>query len=304
MDSRIARLREQNIYVGTSSWKYPGWKGWFYKRPYRTEKEFNETCLEEYGSLMTAVGVDHTYYAWPTEKGFAKYAAQTPGNFRFGMKATEKVTVFQYPNLKRYGKDAGTRNAGFLDAGLFKENFLKPLRPVRDRLGPIMLEFSQFHPGSIANGSEFVARLDQFFATLRDEEGFRFAVEMRNANWLKAPYFEMLLKHGAGHVFNSWTRMPTLTEQLRLSEPYDLPFYASRILLQPGTKYAEAVEAFSPYDRVHELQPTLRQAAVGLVRRALERRVPGYLFVNNRAEGSAPQTIRGILDILEPLPQQ
>src|SRR5947199_23451 len=115
MDSRLASLREKHVYIGTSSWKYPGWKGLIYKKPYRTEKEFNETCLVEYAENFTAVGVDHTYYAWPTPKAFSHYISQTPPDFRFGLKATEKTTVFQYPKLKRYGKDAGTLNASFLD---------------------------------------------------------------------------------------------------------------------------------------------------------------------------------------------
>ena len=122
-----------------------------------------------------------TYYAWPTEKAFTTYSAQTPASFRFGLKATEKVTVFQYPKLKRYGKDAGTRNTSFLDPEAFRENFIGPLRPFRDRLSPIMLEFSQFYPGTLASGAEFVERLNRFFEALKDEEiaGSRWSCAMR-----------------------------------------------------------------------------------------------------------------------------
>jgi len=298
MDPKIEHLHSQNIYLGTSSWKYPGWAGIVYKKSYPTAKAFNETCLAEYAQTYTAVGVDHTYYAWPLASTIQKYTEQTPSSFRFGLKVTEKITVFKYPNLKRYGKDAGSVNSSFLSAKELKENFLKPLEKFADRLGPLMLEFSQFYPGMVASGAEFISRLDRFFQELRDCEPFRFAIELRNANWLKRPYFETLARHGVGHVFNSWTRMPPIIDQLHLAGDVPLPFFIGRILLQPGTSYEQAVEAFSPYDRLQDPHPELRGGAVALIRGALESGVPAYVFVNNRAEGCAPKTIQGILDLL------
>ena len=298
MHSKIASLREKRVYVGTSSWKYGGWRDLVYRRPYKSEKEFNEKCLEEYAEHYTAVGVDHTYYAWPLPTTFNKYVEQTPADFKFGLKVTEKVTIFKYPNLKRYGKDAGKNNETFLSASAFRENFLPPLEPLKHRLGPLMLEFSQFYPGSIASGGEFVERLDKFFTELKDLEGYQFAIELRNANWLKKPYFEMLAKHGVGHVFNSWTRMPSVPEQIELAKEYPLPVFVARMLLQPGTKYEEAVEAFSPYDKLQEVHPPLREGAAALINRAIDTGVPAYVFVNNRAEGCAPKTIEGILELV------
>ena len=299
LDPRIRQWQGKNVFLGTSSWKYPGWKGLVYNRGYRSDKEFNETCLEEYAENFTAVGVDHTYYTWPTEKAFEKYVQQTPPGFKFGLKATEAVTIFQYPNIKRYGKHAGTKNETFLDAGSFHANFLTPLERFKDRIGPVMLEFSQFYPGTIASGSEFTDRLDKFFTALGPDTGFQFAVELRNANWLKAPYFEMLARHRAAHVFNAWTRMPTLADQLEAARDFELPAVVSRILLAVGTKYAEAVEAFEPYDKILEEHAILRKGGAALIRTAVDRGIPAYVFVNNRAEGCAPRTIQAILDEVE-----
>ena len=299
MDEKIRRLREQNIYFGTSSWKYPGWRNLVYRRKYPSEKNFNDNCLEEYASAYPAVGVDHTFYNWPSEKGFDKYAAQTPEYFRFGLKTTERITIFDYPKIKRYGKEAGTTNADFLNADLFRDKFLAPLESNKSRIGPVMLEFSQFYPGTIASGGEFVERLDRFFTAVGHNTGFQFALEIRNRNWLQKPYFDLLLKHNVGHVYNSWTRMPTIGEQLTLSANYKLPFLVSRLLLQPGTKYADAVEAFSPYDQLKEESPTLRKETADLIRRAIASGTPAYVFVNNRCEGSAPKTIEAILANLD-----
>ena len=68
----------------------------------------------------------------------------------FGLKATERVTVVRYPALKRYGKEAGKANPDFLNADVFRAQFLEPLAPFRERLAPVILEFSQFRPGQIA----------------------------------------------------------------------------------------------------------------------------------------------------------
>ena len=299
LSEKLRALAQRQIYFGTSSWKYEGWKGLVYHRPYTSEKQFNEECLTEYSGIYPTVGVDHTYYAWPSPTTFEKYVDQTPEDFLFGLKATERVTVFQYPKLKRYGKDAGKINESFLDANLFAENFLAPLEPFKDRLGPIMFEFSQFYPGMIASGSEFTERLEKFLSALRAYPGFQFAVEMRNQNWLKAPYFEMLERQDTGHVFNSWTRMPPIDEQLKAAEKFKPPVYVARLLLEPGTKYEEAVEAYSPYREIQNPLPSVRAATAALVVRAIQFGVPAFVFVNNRSEGCAPRTIEAILELLK-----
>jgi len=108
----------------------------------------------------------------------------------------------------------------------------------------------------------------------------------------------MLVDNGAGHVFNSWTRMPDLEEQLALTSEFRFPNLVSRLLLKPGVKYEKAVEIFSPYDRIQDEHPDIRAAAADLIRRALEQGVPAFVFVNNRCEGCAPKTIEGILALL------
>jgi uncharacterized protein YecE (DUF72 family) len=295
----LNRYLHRSWYFGTSSWKYPGWKGLVYRNPYSSEKQFQESCLSEYSSQYTCVGVDHTYYSWPTTKGFTRYVEQVPDFFKFVLKATEKLTVFKYPNLPRYGKEAGLINESFLNADLFGEKFLTPLMPYKAHIGPIMFEFSQFHQGTFHRGSEFVERLDQFLEKISTNQDFQFAVEIRNANWLHPAYFECLVRHKVGHVFNSWTRMPHLKEQFEKASSYALPFIVSRLLLSPGTLYQEAVDSFSPYDKLHQELTEIRKAVVELLNLAEQRKISAYTLVNNRFEGCAPKTIDGILALIE-----
>ena len=302
MDRQIRALQKKHVYIGTSSWKYPGWQGLIYKKNYKSEKAFKADCLPEYAEHFSALGVDHTFYSWPYPKTLQTYFDQTPEDLRMGLKVTEKITIFKYPKLKRYGKDAGKVNEDFLNADLFAEAFLDRLKPFKQRIGPVMLEFSQFYPGMLGSGKEFTDLLDRFLKKLKKRrEGFQLAVEIRNKNWLQKPYLQMLEQNQVAHVYNSWTRMPSLGEQLEATKEVTFPCIVSRVLLQPGTAYAQAVKTFEPYNKVKKKQPQIRKDTAKLIQRALNLKIPAYIFVNNRCEGCAPLTIQGILEELKKL---
>ena len=142
----------------------------------------------------------------------------------------------------------------------------------------------------------FAGRLDEFFSAL-PREGM-YSVELRNEEFLTPMYFAVLREHGVAHVFNSWTRMPPIGDQLDLPGAVSGPFIVARALLQPGRTYDEAVDAFSPYDRIQDPSPALRGDLLRLIATAVHTRIPAYLLVNNRAEGSAPLTIAEVLRML------
>lgn len=270
-----------------------------FHQPYKSEKAFEEQCLKEYAVQYSTVGIDHTFYAWPSSKTMEKYAEQTSADFRFGLKATEKVTIFKYPKFPRYGKEAGKVNEEFLNADLFLERFIPGIEPIKDRVGVIMFEFSHFYPGMVESGSDFVKKLGAFLKKIRKESNLPYSVEIRNATWTKTPYFEMLADNEVGHVFNSWTKMPSIGEQLDACGKVKLPQLTARLLLEPGTKYEQAVEAYSPYNKMQNPLLQVRKDAARLVLNAIDRKVPAYVFVNNRLEGCAPKTIEEILKLLK-----
>ena len=79
------------------------------------------------------------------------------------------------------------------------------------------------------HGREFLMTLDEFLAKL--PRGWPYAVEIRNRNFLRAEYFAVLARHGAAHIFNSWTDMPPLSEQAALPGSFTSPdFFAARLL--------------------------------------------------------------------------
>ena len=230
--------REKNLYLGTSSWKYEGWLGQVYdEQRYLTRgklstKRFETGCLEEYAEIFPSVCVDAGYYRFPSEKYLANLCAQVPDGFRLSYKVTDEITVKKFPKLERFGDRAGTDNEHFLNAKLFIDEFLGPLSPHRKKTGVLIFEFSAFYPTHFERLRDFIAALDEFLGQLPTD--WQYGIEVRNAKLLRAEYFDVLHAHNVAHVFNSWTKMPPVEEQMQMPGAFTADFFAARFLLRPG----------------------------------------------------------------------
>jgi hypothetical protein len=69
----------------------------------------------------------------------------------------------------------------------------------------------------------------------------------------------------------------------------------TRALLRYGRNYETAVKTFTPYDRIRDPHAESHDALRNLIQSSLGQRRPAYIFVNNRLEGNAPGTIRGVM---------
>lgn len=286
-----------DIRFGTSSWTYPGWKGLVYQRDYPKTGAAAE-MLEEYARypLFRTVGIDSSFYAPPTPKTLQEYSAHLPAGFPCVAKVWDRITVHTHAKA-RSKTQGGEPNPDFLNADLFLREVYEPWqREFGDHAGPLVFEFQTIARGAGMVALEFADRLDQFFSRL-PREG-RYAVELRNQEFLMPPYLAVLREHGVAHLFNSWTRMPSVGQQLEVPGVFSADFVIARILLRPGRYYAEAVDAFAPYDRIQDANPELRRDVARLVAAARRLRVPAYIIVNNRAEGSAPHTIAAIMKLI------
>jgi hypothetical protein len=83
---------------------------------------------------------------------------------------------------------------------------------------------------------------------------------------------------------------------MAIRDAFPADFTVARALLRPGRKYEDAVQQFTPYDRVRDENPEARDALRALIRRMREERRASYIFVNNRLEGNAPETIQAVVD--------
>jgi uncharacterized protein YecE (DUF72 family) len=296
----LRELASQGIYIGGSSWKYAGWLGSIYTRKrYLTrgkhsQAKFDRECLAEYVQTFATVGGDFSFYQFPGSEFWSNLFDQLPADFRIGLKVPEDVTVAKWPGHARYGKRAGEVNDAFLDAKVFDTYFTERLAPYVDRLGPLIFEFGTFPKAVFRDLEDFMAALDPFLAAL--PEGYRYGVEIRNPEYLKPAYLDLLASHNVAHVLNAWTRMPGLEDQVQL--PFTADFTVVRALLRKGRLYEKAVEAFEPYAETQEVNEEAREALVEIARKSLGRRKPAFLFVNNRLEGFAPGTIEFVADRL------
>jgi uncharacterized protein YecE (DUF72 family) len=300
---RLHALAQRGVYFGTSSWKYKGWVGSIYSEDrYLTRNKFSkakfeDTCIREYAETFPAAGGDFSFYQFPSAETWKKVFEGVPSSFVYGLKVPESVTVTRWPTHPRYGQRAGLDNPEFLNPDLFKEVFLVPLEPHKENVGVCIFEFGTFAKKDFEKPQIFFARLEGFLASL--PRGWRYAVEIRNADYLVPDYFAALSRHNVAHVFNAWTRMPALAQQIAMPDAFTADYAVVRALLRKGRSYEDAVKMFDPYAETRDKDEPTRNALCQIARRALTKRQRAYVFVNNRLEGNAPNTIEAVVSGLD-----
>jgi len=296
LGQRLRELANENIWIGTSSWKYPGWLGQIYTRErYVTrgkfsQKRFESECLAEFAETFPIVCGDFSFYQFPSPEYWKKLFGSAPAQLQFVLKVPEEVTCEVFPKHARYGPRAGMVNESYLSADAVAALFLEPLEPYRARIPALIFEFGVRG----ASPREFAAKLDPFLGAL--PATFRYAVEVRNREYLQPRYFEILRQHRAAHVLNAWTRMPVLSEQMAIADAFPADFTVVRALLRQGRAYEDAVQQFAPYDKVRDENPEARESLRKLIQRMREERRAAYIFVNNRLEGNSPETIQAVTE--------
>src|SRR5688572_24058401 len=93
-----------NLYVGTSGYSYKEWKGTFYP-----EKLKADQMLRFYGERFRTVEINNTFYRMPKASVLEAWAGEVPADFRFVLKASQRIT-----HIQRL-KDAGDSLAYLLD---------------------------------------------------------------------------------------------------------------------------------------------------------------------------------------------
>ncbi len=151
-------------YIGTGGWSYQDWIGSFY--PSYIERS---RWIEFYASRFPAVEVDSTFYSMPSADAVNRWNDLTPENFTF---------TFKVPRIITHEKQLSPPSLKILD------QFLVRLSPLDKKLGPILLQFPpSFHPG-------YFDRLHHFLPRLPAD--FRFALEIRDPQWLNSRFFTLL----------------------------------------------------------------------------------------------------------------
>ncbi len=155
------------LWVGTSGWQYASWRELFYPRgvPQRG-------WLEHYSARFACVEVNNTFYNLPSSASFARWAQNTPADFRFALKLSRYLT-----HIRRL-QDPAESVALFLERA----------EPLAAKTGPLLLQL----PPSMRCD---VGRLDGALRAFPDR--WRVAVEFRHASWYTDEVMALLRSHDA-----------------------------------------------------------------------------------------------------------
>lgn len=155
------------IYVGTSGYNYPEWRGTFYPDGLPAKKMF-----EFYVERFRTVEINATFYRMPTQKLTAGWLTQAPAGFKYALKAPKQIT-----HIKRL-RDCADPLAYFCDAA----------RVLGGHLGPLLF---QLPPNFRAD----VARLTDFLTLVPADVTAAF--EFRHESWLTDDVYSVLQERGA-----------------------------------------------------------------------------------------------------------
>lgn len=280
---RLAGKLGHRLYLGTSSWSFPGWAGIVYDRAVG-ESMLARDGLAAYARhpLFRTVGLDKTYYRPAPRDEYARLASQVPDDFRFLVKAWRAL-------VEREAFDGGTSQA-FLDAGIATREFVLPaLDGLGSKTGPLLFQFPPMRFTGARDEAGFLATLDRFLAEL--PRGPLYAVEVRNRTLVGPVLGEMLAARGVVPCLTVHPTMPDVGMQSRELALDPTRPLVMRWMLRANHRYAEAKDLYAPFDRVVEPDDESRDALARLARAAIDAGLATWIIVNNKAEGSSPLSV-------------
>lgn len=282
-----------NLRIGTCSWKYDSWRGIVYS----SKPKIN--FLEEYSRIYNTVEIDQWFWSLFSEKRIVlpkketviEYSSSVPEDFKFSVKMPNSLTLTHF-----YNKDKSTpliSNEYFLSQELLEKTLIS-LQPMREKLGPLMLQFEYLNKAKMSSLSEFIKNLEFFFK--RANQDYNYAIEIRNTNFLQKAFFEFLKEHNLSFVFLQGYYMPDIIDVYdKFSE-----FNPSTVIIRLHGADRTGMEEKTDGDWSKIIRPmdTELKRICGLIKNLLKDDVDVYLNVNNHYEGSAPLTIQKIQEIL------
>lgn len=170
-----------NLFVGTSGYSYKEWKGNFYPEDLKAKE-----MLAYYSRRLPAVEINNTFYRLPQPAMVENWRDQVPKNFRFSVKATQRIT-----HIKRLKSCAEETKYLIETAALLGEG-----------LGVILFQLPP-------NSKKDAERLRDFLGLLPDEK--RAAFEFRHESWFDDETFDALRAKNCALVVSDTDEKP-LTE--------------------------------------------------------------------------------------------
>jgi uncharacterized protein YecE (DUF72 family) len=259
-----------SIRLGTSAFRATGWEGAFYPAGMQP-RDF----LVYYATKFDTVEVDSTYYRTPSANVVTGWANKVPAGFLLAAKLPQVITH------EKCLQDCDADLKAFLDV----------MSIMGEKLGPLLLQFPYFNQKRFESGDEFLARLKSFLPKLPSE--FRFAVEIRNKQFLTAEFFDVLHVYDVAYALTDQSFMPRISEIFEKFDPITTDFAYIRWL---GDR--KAIERVAKvwnrivWDRTAELT-----SWVDVCKKIQRRGMTIFGYFNNHYAGFGPASVQLFRDM-------
>jgi uncharacterized protein YecE (DUF72 family) len=150
------------FWIGTSGFQYAEWKGNFYPEDLPAAK-----MLPFYAERLSTTEINYTFHRIPAPKTIENWKALTPRDFRFALKAPQKIT--HWSKLR--------------DCADTLRYFYDVVSALGDKLGPVLFQLPP-------NFKKDILVLADFLNGLPD--ALRAAFEFRHESWFDDEVFEIL----------------------------------------------------------------------------------------------------------------
>jgi uncharacterized protein YecE (DUF72 family) len=150
------------IWVGTSGYNYPEWRGSFYPAKFPAAK-----MLPYYAERFSSVEINYTFYRTPNAKILAGWSEATPEGFKFTLKAPKRITHV----------------ARLRDCAELLQYFVKTAATLGPKLGVLFFQLPPYMKKDLAV-------LDAFLETFPNDT--RAAFEFRHQSWLNEEVYARL----------------------------------------------------------------------------------------------------------------
>lgn len=178
----------KQVRVGIGGWDFAPWRDTFYPAGLAQKR-----ALEYASSQVTSIEINGTYYRNAKPAHFASWAAQTPDDFMFAVKASRYCT-----NRKALG-EAGESIERFMDSGLAE---------LGAKLGPILWQLA---PTKRFDADEMAAFFQLLPARLGTRK-LRHVLDTRHDSFMCADYLKLARKHKVATVFTDSDKYPSYAD--------------------------------------------------------------------------------------------
>jgi uncharacterized protein YecE (DUF72 family) len=263
---------DNRILIGTSAFTAKGWEGTFYPAGMKPAE-----YLRHYATRFRTVEVDSTFYGTPSATRVHAWYEKTPADFVFAAKVPQTIT----------------HEKVLVDCEAEFQEFVRAMEVLEEKLGPMLLQFGFFNPSVFKNGKEFLGRLEPFLQKLPKEH--RFAVEIRNKQWLDEKFTDVLRENGVALALVDQSWMPRPWE---LKKSFDLITanfaYVRWLGDRKGIEEVTTTWDKTVVDRRDDLLHW-----VEIFRELVKRDLKVYAYANNHYAGNGPKTVKLFWELFE-----